>query len=58
MPTSYSFFAHSLSNFPFHTTKMLFDVSPSVPSVNQTEEDVITLVKQSLKNLQTDYIDL
>lgn len=33
-------------------------VSPSVPSLNQTEEDVIALVKQSLKNLQTEYIDL
>lgn len=30
----------------------------AVPSLNQSEEDVISLIKTSLKNLQTDYIDL
>jgi aryl-alcohol dehydrogenase-like predicted oxidoreductase len=29
-----------------------------VPATNQREEDVEALVRQSLKNLQTDYIDL
>lgn len=39
----------------------MFYFSPlfvSVPSVNQAEEDVIALVRESLRNLQTDYIDL
>jgi hypothetical protein len=50
-----------VSNFVF-TQSNAFCVSLafllSVPSLNQTEEDVISLVKQSLSNLQTDYIDL
>ncbi|CRL04289.1 CLUMA_CG017387, isoform A [Clunio marinus] len=36
----------------------IFITSKLIPSLNQTEEDVVSLVKQSLKNLQTDYIDL
>lgn len=45
--------------FRFSQRNMLFSfVLFPVPSVNQSEEDVISLVKQSLKNLQTDYIDL
>jgi hypothetical protein len=41
-----------------HKTPHLCFAAFSVPSLNQTEEDVIALVKQSLRNLQTDYIDL
>lgn len=55
-------FSHSVrayvSNFPsfmFYFSPLLF---VSVPSVNQVEEDVIALVRESLRNLQTDYIDL
>lgn len=55
-------FSHSVrayvSNFPsfmFYFSPLLF---VSVPSVNQAEEDVIALVRESLRNLQTDYIDL
>ncbi|KAG5683351.1 hypothetical protein PVAND_012637 [Polypedilum vanderplanki] len=36
----------------------IFITSKLVPSAKHTEQDVESLVKESLKNLQTDYIDL
>lgn len=54
-------FSCSVSNFVFTQKRRVFvSAFPffSVPSLNQTEEDVVALVKQSLSNLQTEYIDL
>jgi hypothetical protein len=51
-------FAYRIFHFSSNLKCAFSRYSHSVPSAKHTEQDVEALVKESLRNLQTEYIDL